>query len=956
MKRLHALWLTLAICLAPLPALADSNHSNRHWMVLDTPHFAVHYYPGEQRTARRLAAAAEAVLPRIAKDFGVSLSPTGKHPFTRIPVVVDRDTFFNGEAEPIKDRIYLDPSLASSSVIGTKRFIAHELTHVINFRAVDRDGELSKLTNVEAFPRWFLEGLAQYEGEYWYASDDRMLRLHTVDDSLLSRGERDNFPLLGNEAGAAGYDEGYSLTAYIFNTYGRDKIAALMKLFRDGQVSSLDQGIQRITGQSMAAVRAAWKESIRERYRFETVDLHAEVPGSRIVVPSTQQDVNVRPCLSPDGKHLAYLTSRYEDSYLYLRGHVMGFLSLAIADPAGRGARILPVAHGRISTFTWSPDGKQLVVSAACTDKHQDPTFDLFITDADGTHARRLTTIGGATDPAWRPGTNDVAFVRTEDSRAHLELVNVKTGKVRDTGLVLGDRQLADLAWSPDGSRLVASSFMPGNGGKIVLIDPEDKTLVPLTGGSPRFADTGPVWTPDGKAIVFSSTRPKGMQNLFELSLGHRRLVRLTDIYTGASAPAIAAGGKAVLWANYRDTGTEIRQAPLAGGTAVAYKPPGPLAMYLGGARLAYAAASASVRPVSSVASGSALADALTAPESGWTQHPYVPRMTTDLVMPEVTSDERGEQVGVAAMYSDILEKQQLGLDVRFGLMSERFAYQASYTNHLMPHTWQLSVFDQPTIGIPDRIVPTDLDGSLYWERQRGLAGALQLGPFTLSTTFSYLNALTQPLEPGLTLREGRLDTVSLGWGAQHLAPTFDADINPSAGYAIAANYTLSDRVIGSDFDFSNLSLAFDRFIPVIPDWRQNLTLSAQVGLNQGDAPPLFLGGATGGGSLTALRGYDAGQFTGNRMVYLGADYTLPIDAHLDYSLGPLYFDKLYASAFAETGDAWQSGAAPTFHSSVGAELRLRLALGGSQVVVLHLGVAHPIGGSALDWFPYISF
>lgn len=940
MNRIHALLIASTLALTASPAWADANHTERKWMVLETEHFSVHYYQGESRVARRVALAAEEVLPKIARDFGVSIATTGKHPFAKVPIVVDYDSFFNGDAEPIKDRIHLDPALASSSVMGGKRFIAHELTHIITFLAVDKNGVMSKLANVEAMPRWFLEGLAQYEGEYWYPSNDRMLRLHTLDDTLLSNSARENFPILDNEAGAQGYDEGYSLTAYLFDTYGRDKLAKMMKLFRDGQVSSLDQAVKQVTGQTMAAVRAGWLEHIRQKYRLQTLDMKAEVPGSHAVVRTAEGDANIRPELSPDGKHLAYLTSRREDGYLYLRGHVMGFLSLAVASPDGKNPHLLRAGHDRISSYTWSPDGQQLVYSAVCMDpKTDDPTFDLFLTDRSGQKVKQLTHVMGATDPAWRPGTDEVAFVQNEDDRAKLEEVDVKTGKIRDMGVSLGDRQIADLAWNPDGKLLAVSTYMPGQGGKIALIDPDKGTIEPLTSGGSRIDENDPVWSPDGKAVVFASTREHDMQNLFEFTLATHQLRQLTDIYTGAGMPTFTRNGKDLLWTDYCSTGSEIRMAPVPVGTLVAYKPPGPLAMNLSSkeARVAGPGAPAG-------------------PDPRWTVHPYQPTMTTDLIVPEVTSDERGEQVGVAAMYSDILEKQQLGLDVRFGLMSQRFSYQASYTNSMLPHTWQLSVFDQPTIGIPDQIVPSDLNGSLYWERQRGIGAAVQLGQFTLSSQFSYLNALTQPLEPGLTTRQGRLDSLSLGWSEEKLAPTFDQDINPSGGYAVAANYTIADHSLGSDFDFSNVSLEYDRFIPVIPDLRHNLTLSAEVGLNQGDAPPLFLGGTMGGGSLTALRGYDAGQFAGNRMVRLGAEYTLPISTHLDYALGPLYFDKLYVSAFAETGDAWQSGQAPTFHSSYGAELRLRLALGGSQVVVLHFGVAHPVGGSSTDWYPYISF
>ena len=78
-----------------------------------------------------------------------------------------------------------------------------------------------------------------------------------------------------------------------------------------------------------------------------------------------------------------------------------------------------------------------------------------------------------------------------------------------------------------------------------------------------------------------------------------------------------------------------------------------------------------------------------------------------------------GQQVGVAATYSDILDKHQLGVDVRYGIMSQRFSYNAQYVNRMFGSSWMVGLFDQPTIALsPD----VDLNGrpvveSLYLQR-----------------------------------------------------------------------------------------------------------------------------------------------------------------------------------------------------------------------------------------------
>ncbi len=943
----HPVWLLAALSLCvPLvvasPRAAQAEEAakpakSKTWTVIETKHFSVHYYEGEERTARRIAEAAEEVLPSIARDFGIEVA-------AKIPVILDRGVFFNGQAEPIKDRIYLDPVLASSSVIGAKRFIAHELTHVITFLALAKDGTLSKLSNLSGMPTWFLEGIAQYEGEYWMSSNDRMLRLHTLDDSLLTTSERENFRLLGSEFGAAGYNEGYSLTRYIFDTYGRDKIAKLFKLLREGQEPSLSRAIKNLTGQNIEAIQAAWADELKEQYHHQTLNLKAEVPGSRVVVPSERGEANASPRLSPDGKRLAYLSSRHQDSYLYLRGHVMGFLSLMVADADGKNPTQLPVGKGRTAAFAWSPDGKQLVLSVSAADDAGDPAFNLFVCDADGKNARQLTHLPLATDPAWRPGTSEIAFVATVDGKAQLSSVDAKTAKVRDHGIDLGERQLAHLAWSPDGKRLVASTYLPGDGGKLVLIDPSARTVETLTDSGDRVADVEPVWVPDGKSVVFASTRD-GMENLYRLSLADHKLSRLTQTYSGASRPALSADGKSIYWSSYKSTGSEIRRSAVPAGKRAAHaRPNGALPKVASGFKIASGGPAAA-------ASGSMT------PAAGWFEHPYEPRMTNDIILPQVTSDERGQQLGVMALYSDILDKQSLGLDVRFGLMSQRFSYSANYINRMQENPWGITLFDAPTVGIPDKVDATDLSGSLYWERQRGLSAKTQFGQFTLGTTFSYISALTQPKPGSGRVREGRLNSISLGWGERHAAATFDADINPSDGYSVGAEYSIADRLVGSEFNFSTVRLGYQRFIPIIPDWRHNLTLGVAAGLANGDAPPFFVGGAVGGGPLTPLRGYFAGEELGDRMAYAGAEYAFPVRSHIDWQLGPIYVDKLYGAVFAEGADAWQRGAAAEFRASAGAEMRLRVALAGRQVVVLKLGIAHPFHSrQGVDWLPYLAF
>jgi len=923
------------VTLLPGLAMASENHPSRAWEVLETPHFSVHYYQGEEQSARRMAAAAESNLPRLAKDFGVEVHD-------KIPIVVSRDNFFNGSAEPVKTRIQLDPVLAASSVIGTDRFVAHELTHVITFLALQSDLPISRLNNLGALPTWFLEGIAQYEGEYWYTSNDRMLRLSTLSHKLLSDSERENFPMLGVIGGAFGYNEGFSITRYIFDTYGKDKIAALFKVLRSGQESTFAHAIEKVTGKPFTTILADWQGQLKAHYAKQTDHVSETVAGSRVLVPSERGEVNVHPRLSPDGKQLAFMSSRHQDGYLYLRGHVMGMLTLMVADPDGQHARELSVGKGRVTGYAWSPDGSQMVISAVSSNDDGEPTFDLFLYDFKTHKGRQLTHDANATDPSWKPGSDQVAYATTKDGQTTLMVMDVKSETAKAIpGQGLGDRHATDLAWSPDGQTLAASVFATGEGGKIAAVDPDTGHVKLWTEGPAERNDTQPTWAPDGKSLVFTSDR-NGMQNLYRLTLAPKgELDQLSKIYAGAINPSFGPDGS-LRFVSYRAIGSEIRSWSPTSGEPLSYHPPQDV--------------QAGVR----VANGQTPVLQHQLPDT-WSVHAYEPTMTNDLVMPEIASDEKGSQLGAMALYSDILDKQQLGLDVRFGLMSQRFSYSAQYINRMFANTWGVTLSDAPTVGMADTIDPNNLYNSLYWAREQGASLFTQAqlrGSQTLTAALglSYLSVLTPPMGgTSLGLRTGRVSSVSLAWNDEQVKHTVDADINPSDGYRAGASMTLSDHSLGSDFNFTQYALGLEKYVPLFPEWRHNLAWSAHVAINQGDAVPLFLGGVMGGGPIVPLRGYNVGSFVGNRLAYTGLEYTAPLVQNVNYQLGPIFVNQIYGSGFLEAGDAWNAGGPFAWHATTGAEVRIKTAFMGRQIVTFRIGVAHKLtpGG---DWGMYMAF
>ncbi len=74
-----------------------------------------------------------------------------------------------------------------------------------------------------------------------------------------------------------------------------------------------------------------------------------------------------------------------------------------------------------------------------------------------------------------------------------------------------------------------------GSNFDLYLIEPESGYTTPLV-VHPR-SDEGPAWSPDGRKVVFSSSR-RGRKELYQIDLDGRNLRRVTGDFGNCSNPA----------------------------------------------------------------------------------------------------------------------------------------------------------------------------------------------------------------------------------------------------------------------------------------------------------------------------------------------------------------------------------------------------------------------------------
>ena len=157
---------------------------------------------------------------------------------------------------------------------------------------------------------------------------------------------------------------------------------------------------------------------------------------------------------------------------------------------------------GTNTSPTWSPDGSQVMFSSSM---QGNPA--LYVSDTSGNRPKRLTfsSTGADTSPAWNPKTGQtVAFVSDRGGVPQLYLMNADGTNTQkfdlpDMGYVI------DPAWSPNGQLLAFSWRRPSGNYDLYIMDVSSRRIVEITRDSGR--NERPSWAPDGRHIVFESTR-----------------------------------------------------------------------------------------------------------------------------------------------------------------------------------------------------------------------------------------------------------------------------------------------------------------------------------------------------------------------------------------------------------------------------------------------------------------
>jgi len=239
--------------------------------------------------------------------------------------------------------------------------------------------------------------------------------------------------------------------------------------------------------------------------------------------------VQAQPALSPDGRSIAFISNR--------DGHYNVYVGLV------HGGELVQITHdaGLKSRPSWSTDGSTL----AYAQLNDSGTMDIWEVAALGGPPHKV--ILNATDPTWTPDGGSLVYQNIADGAIWTSGVSGENPSllVRIEPSSMGTEPRI----SPDGKMIAIAVRGTANGpyGALGVAD--------LTTGKVRLLDVGlalsPAWSPDSRAIYFSSSRG-GTLNIWKIGADGRGLRQVTAGQGDDTELDVSSDGKRLVFATLR--------------------------------------------------------------------------------------------------------------------------------------------------------------------------------------------------------------------------------------------------------------------------------------------------------------------------------------------------------------------------------------------------------------------
>jgi Tol biopolymer transport system component len=558
-SRFSALLLVVSI-FAPAPASAQYFGRNKvqykklNFQVLKTEHFDIYFYPEEREGIDIAARMAERWHARLERVLGHQLR--GRQPLVLYASHADfeQTNAIEGElgegtggvTEPLRRRIVLP---LGGPLADTDHVIGHELVHAFQFDITTNPNAPPGQNGAERLPLWFIEGMAEY------------LSLGPIDpntamwlrDAMREKDGKDSLPSINDldDPKYFPYRWGQAFWAYVAGRYGDDAIRRMLAI---GAAAGGDTNvaIDKVLGVKTQQLSAEWQESIRQTYRPILASTMPPNEIGRVIVRATGLggDINVGPAVSPDGRWVAFLSTRSIFSIdLFVAdaatGKIQHRLTSTANDPHFSSLQFI------YSAGAWDAASQRIAIATVTSGR---PALAIFGAEkGDKLQEVEIPELDEIFNPTWAPDGQAICFTGMTRGLTDLFVYDLGASKLRR----LTNDAYADLqpAWSPDGRRIAfATDRFTSNletlaigQYRLAVIDLETGSIDPISAFTSGKHNT-PQWTADGRGLLFIAD-PDGIANLYRVGIAGGDPARITRVGTGlsgitSSSPALSVASR----------------------------------------------------------------------------------------------------------------------------------------------------------------------------------------------------------------------------------------------------------------------------------------------------------------------------------------------------------------------------------------------------------------------------
>ncbi len=973
-----AVALFVALCCLTVRVEAAGDPDLDYWTI-ETAHFRIHYEKRLEPLAERLARVSESIHDRL-------VTPLGYAPSEKTEVLLTDDTDnANGSASALPFntvRLFVtapdDMSPLGDYEDWQLGLMTHEYTHILHVDNVSGLPAIGNLILGKTFipnqvqPRWFIEGLATvFESSYTSAGRIRsslfemQMRADFLEDNVANLAE------LSSNArrwpgGTMFYLYGSRFLQWIIDVYGSDVLRAVIADYGASVIPwGINRAIRRQTGRTYVELYEGFVDTMHRRYKkqMRAVERRGLREGRRITFHGRHARYpmfipeRARTGEGSDTQLLYYKDDDFEPAGLYR-------IDLGSGDGSTFDAELVTRADAGPAAYT--REGA-LISTRTIAFKRINAYSDLFYlpkgeTAPDGreSYRERLTVAMRASSPAASPDGRHLVFTRNHRGTTRLMIADqAPDGTLSHVRTLVPQERFDQVftpAYSPDGRKIAYSHWSAGGFRDIHILDLDAMTVERIT--HDRAMDMQPAWSPSGDALYFSSDRT-GIFNIYAYDLKSGGLRQVTNVRTGAFAPAIHHDGKRMAYVGYTAKGYDLWLMDLDPERYLDAVPP------------------PDDRPAP-------MADA---PPVEMTKAPYSPWRTLRPRAWEIEvaeGDYGGTSLLISAFGSDIVGHHSVGAQVRAEPDAPGPEFTLEYGYHRLPFDLGLRFTNRWTPRADFRFNDQQV---AFDEESFALRSAISYrhsyDRIAHSLAASYTAAITQgelpignqqPFDPyaAVTIRpiRGYLGTVHLGYSIGNAEGSFFT-AGAARGFDLTLGLDLADDFTASEESFYAATYVLSGYLSMPWPGYHTLAMRSSGGLATGTFTQrtiFFVGGynlegvgfpdlltSTAFNGAFVLRGYEPGVFRGNSYLLNNIEYRIPL-ASPDFGIQtlPLFLRRVDANLFLDWGGAWRrfdfdavklfhNGAiidSPQLHTGAGFELWFGIDLAYSIPLNLRLGWA----------------